>query len=94
MDDDMENENGVELEEEDDDDCGPQKGKPKVAFKPHMDVYKDQFIVVRPHEKIYPIWLGLTLFDVDKNKGSPNYLKVLVNYWAPVAKGNISIVQR
>ena len=55
---------------------------------------KDQFVLVRPHEKIYLIWLGSTLSDVDKNKGSPNYLKVLVKYWALVAKGNISIVQR
>ena len=77
MDDDMENEYGVKLEDDDDDEhhCGPSKGKPKVSFKPHMDVYKDQFILVRPHERIYPIWLGSTLSDVDKNKDSPNYMK-------------------
>lgn len=82
------------LEEEDMVDehyCGPINNKPKTSFKPHIDVKKDLFVLVRPSdENIYPIWLGVALTDVNKDNASTNHLKFLVQYWAPICRSNVS----
>ena len=38
---------------------GPQSARPREAFKPHIDVRKGDFVLVRPADPEYPIWLGV-----------------------------------
>ena len=66
--------------------CGSARNKPKDAFNPQVDVSKDSFVLVRPSSSIYPIWLGVAVSNVDKEKESENFLKVKVQYWAPITK--------
>ena len=44
---------------------GPQSARPREAFKPHIDVRKGDFVLVRPVDPEYPIWLGVAESDVD-----------------------------
>ena len=48
--------------------CGPLRGRPKDVFKPHIDVRKGDFVLVRPGEPEYPIWLGVAELDVDEDR--------------------------
>ena len=63
--------------------CGPLRGRPKDVFKPHIDVRKGDFVLVRPGEPEYPIWLGVAESNVDEDRSSLNYKKILIQYWVP-----------
>ena len=63
--------------------CGPSKQRPKDVFKPHIDVKKGDFVLVRPGDPEYPIWLGVAESDVDMDRSSSNYKRILIQYWAP-----------
>ena len=62
---------------------GTQSARPQEAFKPQIDVKKDDFVLVRPADPQYPIWLGVAESDVDLDFSSPNHKKVFIQYWAP-----------
>ena len=38
---------------------------------------------MRPADPEYPIWLVVVESDVDVDRSSTNYNKVLIQYWAP-----------
>ena len=62
---------------------GPQGGRPQEAFRPHIDVRKGDFVLVRPADPEYPVWLGVAESDVDVDSSSPNHKKIFIQYWAP-----------
>ena len=62
---------------------GPQSARPLEAFRPHIDVRKGDFVLVRPADPEYPIWLGVAESDADLDSSSPNHKKVFIQYWAP-----------
>ena len=66
--------------------CGSARNKPRDEFNPQIDVSKGSFVLVRPSSSIYPVWLGVATSDVDKEKKSETFLKVKVQYWAPITK--------
>ena len=74
------------LHDLDDHYCGPSSNKPMEEYMPKIDVKKNDFVLVRPSDNIYPIWLGVALSDVDGNNTSINYMKVKVHYWAPMCR--------
>ena len=51
-----------------------------------VDIKEGDFISVRPFDTIYPIWLGFAKSNVEMNEKSPNFKKVLLQYWAPSIK--------
>jgi len=63
--------------------CGPSSKKPLDEYKPDIDVKMNDFILIRPCENIYPIWLGVAISDVDIDKSLDKYMKVKIQYWAP-----------
>lgn len=66
---------------------GPANRRPKEAFKPTIDVKKGDFVLLRPSKpKKYPIWLAVASSDVDMDRSSSNYKKILIQYWAPVCQ--------
>ena len=73
------------LEELNDHYCGPLSKRPKDAFQPMVDVKKGDFVLVRPADSIYPIWLGVAQSEVDTDKHSSNYKRICIQYWAPVS---------
>ncbi len=72
------------LEELNDHYCGPLSKRPKNAFQPMVDVRKGDFVLVRPSDPIYPIWLGVAESEIDMSKKSQNFKKISIQYWAPV----------
>ena len=79
-------ENDFGMEDNEDHYCGSAQNKPREEFNPHTDVSKGSFVLVQPSSSIYPIWLGVAILDVDKEKQSNNFLKVKIQYWAPTTK--------
>ena len=72
------------LEEMNEHYCGPLRKQPKDAFQPMVHVKKGDFVLVRPSDPIYPIWLGVAQSEIDTNKKSSNFKKICIQYWAPV----------
>ena len=62
---------------------GPQSARPLEAFKPQIDVKKGYFVLVRPADPKYLVWLGVVESNVDLDISSPNHKKVFIQYWAP-----------
>ena len=62
---------------------GPQLGRPQEGFRPDIDVRKGDFILVRPADPEYPIWLGVAESNVDVDISSPNHKNICIQYWAP-----------
>ena len=62
------------------------RNKLAEEFNPTLDVAQGDFVLVQPCDANYPIWLGVTMTDVDQNNESTNYLQVKIQYWAPVSK--------
>ena len=51
-----------------------------------VDIKEGDFVLVRPSDTIYPIWLGVAKSNVEMVEKSPNFKKVLLQYWAPSIK--------
>ena len=66
--------------------CGPQNKRPKDAFQPLVDVTNGDFVLIRPSENIYPIWLGVAESDIETNHDSEHYNMILIQYWAPCSR--------
>ena len=81
------------MDENKDHNCGSAQNKPKDEFNPQVDVSKGRFVLVWPSSSIYPIWLGVAVSDVDKEKGSKTFSKVKVQYWAPITKNKMLPMQ-
>ena len=45
---------------------------------------------MQPSISMYPIWLGVAKFDVVKAKDSKNFMKVKVQYCAPIIRKKIA----
>ena len=69
--------------------CGPRGEKPREEFNPILDVKQGDFIMVYPDNiDIYLVWLAMVESEIDNNPTSPNYKKLLIQYWAPCARKN------
>ena len=86
LDDAFANEDNFGMDDNEDHYCGSARNKPRDEFNPQIDVSKGSFVFVRPSSSIYPVWLGVATSDVDKEKKSETFLKVMVQYWAPITK--------
>lgn len=49
-----------------------------------VDVKKGDFVLVRPSDPVYPIWLGVAKSEIDMDKRSHNFKKISIQYWAPI----------
>ena len=77
----------IGLEEYNDHFCGPQREKPREEFNPMVDVRQGDFLMLHPDDtNIYPIWLAMAISNIDIEPTSPNYKKLLIQYWAPCAR--------
>jgi hypothetical protein len=54
---------------------------------PVVDVVEGQFVLLRPSQEDIdegvPVWLGRVVNAADKNKESPTFNHILVEYWVP-----------
>ena len=82
----FEDEDNFGMNENEDHYCGSARNKPKEEFNPQIDVSKGNFVLVRPSSSMYPIWLGVAISDVDKEKESETFSRVKIQYWAPITK--------
>ena len=77
----------IGLEEYNDHFCGPQREKPREEFNPMVDVRQGDFLMLHPDDtNIYLVWLAMAISNIDIEPTSPNYKKLLIQYWAPCAR--------
>ena len=77
----------IGIEEHNEHYCGPQRERPREEFNPMLDVNQGDFLMLYPDDpNIYPVWLALAKSDIDDDPTSPNYNKLLIQYWGPCAK--------
>lgn len=57
---------------------GPLSKRPKDVFQPMVHVKKGDFMLGRPLDPIYPIWLGVAQSGMDINKKSNNFKMICI----------------